>query len=87
MELIHSSSSDISQVIIPEQYGKFGRFLSWINNTKNNTRKKNIYCLRVNIEGSIHVLLLDKRYIKKGGLLYYDYNTGVYNAYNKSSFE
>ena len=46
-----------------------------------------MFIVRVNIEGSIHVLLLAKRYIKKGELLYYDYNTGVYNAYNKSSFE
>ena len=87
MELIHSSSSDISLVIIPEQYGNLGRFLSWINNTKNNTRKQNVYSLRVKIEGFIHVLLLTKRYIKKGELLYYDYNAWGYNAYNTNSFE
>ena len=43
IELIRSSSSDISLVIIPEQYGNLERFLSLINNTKNNTRKQNVY--------------------------------------------
>ena len=62
MELIHSSSSDINFVIIPEQYGNLGRFLSGINNTKNNTRKQNVYSLRVNIEGSIDVILFQKIY-------------------------
>ena len=87
IELKQSSSSDISLVIIQEQFGNLGRFLSGINDTKNNTRKQNVYSLRVKIEGSIHVLLLAKRYIKKGELLYYDYNAGEYNAYNISSFE
>ena len=53
IELKQSSSSDISLVIIPEQYGNLGRFLSLINNIKSNTRKQNVYSLRVKIEGSI----------------------------------
>ena len=86
MELIHSPCSDTSLVIIPQKYGNLGRFLSGINNTKKNT-DQNVYSLRVNIEGSIHVLLLAKRKINKGEILYYDYNAGGYNAYDTSNFE
>ena len=60
MELIHSPVSDTSLVIIPKDYGNLARFLSGINNTEINN-KQNVYSLRVNIEGSIHVLLLAKK--------------------------
>ena len=86
MELIHSPVSDTSLVIIPKDYGNLARFLSGINNTEINN-KQNVYSLRVNIEGSIHVLLLAKKKIKKGEILYYDYNAGGYNTYNTSNFK
>ena len=55
-----------------------------INNIKKNT--KNVYSLRVNIKGSIHVLLLAGKEIHKGKTIYYDYDAGVYNNYNTSNF-
>ena len=87
MELIHSPTSDTSLVIIPVNYGNLGRFLSGVNNTKKNLKEKNVYSIRVNIEGSIHVLLLASRKINKGEILYYDYNAGGYNNYNTSNFK
>ena len=60
MELIHCPISNTSLVTIPKDYGNLAWFLSGINNTEINN-KQNMYSLRVNIEGSIHVLLLAKK--------------------------
>ena len=57
-----------------------------INNTKKRKRQK-FYSLRVNIEESIHFLLLAGRKIHKGEILYYDYKAEEYNNYNTSNFE
>ena len=89
MDLIHSSTSDISLVICPEKYGNLARFLSGINNKYKLLKKKknqNVYSLRVNIDGSVHILLLASKRIKKGEILYYDYNAGGYNTYNTENF-
>ena len=86
MDLIHSPISDTSLVIIPEKYGNLGRFLSGINNSKKNNNQ-NVYSLRVDINGLVHVLLLAKRKIKKGEILYYNYNAGGFNNYNTTYFK
>ena len=89
MDLIHTPTSDTSLVICPEKYGNLARFLSGINNKYKLLKKKknqNVYSLRVNIDGSIHILLLASKRIKKGEILYYDYNAGGYNTYNTDHF-
>ena len=89
MDLIHTPTSDTSLVICPEKFGNLARFLSGINNKYKLLKKKknqNVYSLRVNIDGSIHILLLTSKKIKKGEVLYYDYNAGGYNTYNTDHF-
>ena len=89
MDLIHTPTSDTSLVICPEKYGNLARFLSGINNKYKVLKKKknqNVYSLRVNIDGSVHILLLSSKRIKKGEILYYDYNAGGYNTYNTEHF-
>ena len=89
MDLIHSPTSDTSLVICPEKFGNLARFLSGINNKYKLLKKKknqNVYSLRVNIDGSVHILLLTSKRIKKGEILYYDYNAGGYNSYNTDHF-
>lgn len=85
MDLIHSQISDVSLVIYPQKFGNLARFLSGINNEKK-TNKQNVYSLRVNIDGSVHILLITKKKIKKGDILYYDYNAGGYNNYDTGEF-
>ena len=89
MDLIHTPTSDTNLVICPEKYGNLARFLSGINNKYKALKKKknqNVYSLRVNIDGSVHILLLASKKIRKGEVLYYDYNAGGYNTYNTEHF-
>jgi hypothetical protein len=74
-------------VICPEQYGNLARFLSGINNYDAKLKKKqNVYSIRFSIEGSVHILLLASKNIKKGEILYYDYNAGGYGNYPTEHF-
>ena len=89
MDLIHTPTSDTNLVICPEKFGNLARFLSGINNKYKSLKKKknqNVYSLRVNIDGSVHILLLASKKIRKGEILYYDYNAGGYNTYNTEHF-
>ncbi len=89
MDLIHSPTSDTSLVICPEKFGNLARFLSGINNkykVLNKKKNQNVYSFRVDIDGSVHILLLASKRIKKGEILYYDYNAGGYNSYPTQNF-
>ena len=89
MDLIHSPTSDTSLVICPEKFGNLARFLSGINNkykVLNKKKNQNVYSFRVDIDGSVHILLLASKRIKKGEILYYDYNAGGYDSYNTEHF-
>ena len=89
MDLIHTPTSDTSLVICPEKFGNLARFISGINNKYKEMKKKknqNVYSFRVNIDGSVHILLLASKRIKKGEILYYDYNAGGYDSYNTEHF-
>ena len=89
MDLIHTPTSDTCLVICPEKYGNLARFISGINNHYKEMKKKknqNVYSFRVDIDGSVHILLLASKRIKKGEILYYDYNAGGYNSYNTEHF-
>lgn len=84
MDLINGPNSDLSLVIYPYKHANLGRFLSGINNAIQNDC--NVLSLKVRINDSIHILLIAKRNIKKGEILYYDYNNGVLNEYDTSNF-
>lgn len=84
MDLIRSPNSASSLVILTEKYGNLARFLSGINNYRRNS-KQNVYSIRADIDGAVHVLLLAMRKIKKGEVLYYDYN-GVAANYPTQDF-
>jgi hypothetical protein len=87
MELIRTPSSSTSLVICPDKYGNLARFLSGINNAKEKSLKKqNICSIRLNIDGSVHVLLYACKNIKENEVLYYDYNAGGYNNYPTENF-
>ena len=87
MELIRTPSSDTSLVICPEKYGNLARFISGVNNFKEELKKKqNVNSLRLSIDGKVHILLIARRNIKKGEILYYDYNAGGYNQYPTQDF-
>ena len=69
MDLIHTPTSDTCLVICPEKYGNLARFISGINNHYKEMKKKknqNVYSFRVDIDGSVHILLLASKRIKKG---------------------
>lgn len=87
MELIRTPSSNTSLVICPENYGNLARFLSGVNNHNSKLKKKqNVYSIRLSIDQSVHILLLALKNIKKGEILYYDYNAGGYDEYPTSHF-
>ena len=87
MELIRTPSSNTSLVICPENYGNLARFLSGVNNYDSKLkRKQNVYSIRLSIDGTVHILLLALRNIKKGEVLYYDYNAGGYDEYPTEHF-
>lgn len=88
MELIKSPSCADCLVIAPEKFGNIARFLSGINNTDSKSKKKqNVKSIKFSIDGSVHILLYACRTIKKGQLLYYDYNAGGYGNYPTEHFK
>lgn len=80
MELIKAPSSVDSLVIRPQKYANIARFISGVNNHKQESMKKvNVYSAKVNIDGKVRILLYASRNIRKGETLYYDYNRGGYD--------
>ncbi|KAL5228371.1 hypothetical protein ABZP36_016636 [Zizania latifolia] len=62
-------------VICPDKRGNISRFINGINNhTPDGKKKQNIKCVRYDIDGESHVLLVACRDIACGERLYYDYN-------------
>lgn len=87
MELIRNPSSSSSLVICPEKKGNIARFLSGINNKDKSAKKKmNVNSSRYDIDGKVHVLLYSFKTIKKGEILYYDYNAGGSASYPTENF-
>lgn len=87
MELIRHPSSSSSLVICPEKKGNIARFLSGINNNDKKAKKKqNVNSSRYDIDGKVHVLLYALKSIKKGEILYYDYNAGGSELYPTENF-
>lgn len=86
MDLIRTPYSSTSLVIAPEKRGNIARFFSGINNNNSDKKKQNVSSIRLDIGGSVHVLLYSSRKIKKNEVLYYDYNAGGFSGYPTEHF-
>ena len=87
MELLKTSSSSTSLVIYPATRANIARFISGINNyDKLGLKKQNVLSIRYDIDGQVHVLLYASKTIKKGEVLYYDYNAGSNGTYPTEDF-
>jgi hypothetical protein len=75
MELVKSDKDSTTLDINPDENTNIARFISGINNKtmKNEQNVKSFNCL---IDGFPHVILYTIKNIKKGDILYYDYNEG-----------
>eukprot|EP00249_Psilotum_nudum_P025362 c29755_g1_i1 orf=245-1354(+) len=75
MGLLFTDDPAKDLVICPDKRGNIARFVSGINNhTKEGRKKQNLRCVRFDIDGEAHALLIAIRDIAKGERLYYDYN-------------
>lgn len=74
-------------MIYPATRANIARFISGINNTdKNSLKKINVLSIRYDIDGKVHVLLYAAKTIRKGEVLYYDYNAGSNGTYPTEDF-
>jgi len=88
MDLLRTTTSSSSLVICPDRRGNLGRYLSGVNNSsKEGLRKLNVRSGRFNINGQCRIVLYANRNIKKGEILYYDYNAGCFGEYPTQGFE
>lgn len=75
MGLLFTDCRTKDLVVCPDKRGNIARFVSGINNhTPDGRKKQNLRCVRFNIDGEAHALLIAIRDICKGERLYYDYN-------------
>ncbi|XP_025828556.1 probable Histone-lysine N-methyltransferase ATXR5 [Panicum hallii] len=86
MTLLLTADPSQRLVISPDKRGNISRFMSGINNhTPDGKKKQNVKCVRYDIDGESHVLLVACRDIACGEKLYCDYN-GQENAYPTHHF-
>ncbi|OEL21161.1 putative Histone-lysine N-methyltransferase ATXR5 [Dichanthelium oligosanthes] len=86
MTLLLTADPSQRLVICPDKRGNISRFISGINNhTPDGKKKQNVKCVRYDIDGESHVLLVACRDIACGEKLYYDYN-GYEHAYPTHHF-
>uniref|UniRef100_A0ACD5WJU0 Uncharacterized protein n=2 Tax=Avena sativa TaxID=4498 RepID=A0ACD5WJU0_AVESA len=79
MTLLSTADPSKKLVICPDKRGNIARFINGINNhTPDGKKKQNVKCVRYNIDGESHVLLVACRDIACGEKLYYDYNGHEY---------
>ncbi|KAL7142035.1 hypothetical protein ABFS83_08G095400 [Erythranthe nasuta] len=86
MTLLLTADPSDSLIVCPDKRGNIARFISGINNhTLEGRKKQNVKCVRYNVGGACHVLLVATRDISKGERLYYDYN-GYEHEYPTHNF-
>lgn len=73
MDLIRTPDADVGLCILPQKFTNIGKFFSGINNSDPNA-KANVCSHRLNIDGSVHIILVTNEKIKKNDILCYDYN-------------
>jgi SET domain-containing protein len=88
MDLLRSGHSSSSLIIRPKHRGNIARFISGVNNQdkKAASAKVNLKCARFDIDGQVRVVIYANKKIKKGEVLYYDYNALVPNQFNTHTF-
>ncbi|TVU36988.1 hypothetical protein EJB05_18950, partial [Eragrostis curvula] len=86
MTLLLTAEPSKRLVICPDKRGNISRFINGINNhTPDGKKRQNVKCVRYDIDGESHVLLVACRDIACGEKLYYDYN-GYEHAYPTHHF-
>ncbi|XP_059304542.1 histone-lysine N-methyltransferase ATXR6 [Lycium ferocissimum] len=86
MTLLSTNDPSKNLVICPDKRSNIARFINGINNhTPDGKRKRNVKCVRFDVDGESRVLLIASRDIRKGERLYYDYN-GYENEYPTEHF-
>lgn len=77
MELLSTQSSYTSLVLWPGRFANFSRFVNGVNNTDGSkSLKQNLNTYRCVIDNQIKVLVYVLKNVKKGNILYLDYNAG-----------
>eukprot|EP00271_Cylindrocystis_brebissonii_P015974 TRINITY_DN39078_c0_g1_i1.p1 TRINITY_DN39078_c0_g1~~TRINITY_DN39078_c0_g1_i1.p1 ORF type:complete len:640 (-),score=62.90 TRINITY_DN39078_c0_g1_i1:445-2364(-) len=88
MALLLTGRPETELVICPNRFANHARFISGINNSSRDGRKKmNVRCVRFNIRGQSHALLVAIRDIRNGERLYYDYNGLESDGYPTENFD
>ncbi|XP_055826972.1 histone-lysine N-methyltransferase ATXR6 isoform X2 [Solanum dulcamara] len=86
MTLLSTNDPSKDLVICPDKRSNIARFINGINNhTLDGKKKRNVKCVRFDVNGECRVLLVASRDIRKGERLYYDYN-GYENEYPTEHF-
>ncbi|KAF8711398.1 hypothetical protein HU200_029429 [Digitaria exilis] len=85
MTLLFTADHSKNLVICPNKHGNISHFISGINNHTPDGKKQNIKCVRYEIDGESHVLLVACCDIASGQRLYCDYN-GYKNVYPTHHF-
>ncbi|CAL4994852.1 unnamed protein product [Urochloa decumbens] len=86
MTLLLTADPSQSLVICQDKRANISRFISGINNhTPEGRKRQNVKCVRYDIDGESHVLLVTCRDIASGEKLYCDYN-GKEDAYPTHHF-
>ncbi|XP_051143127.1 histone-lysine N-methyltransferase ATXR6 [Andrographis paniculata] len=86
MTLLSAADPSKSLVICPDKRSNIARFINGINNhVPGGKKKRNVKCVRFDVNGESRVLLIASRDIRKGERLYYDYN-GYENEYPTQHF-
>lgn len=75
MTLLNTGNERTSLVIVPDRRGNIARFLSGINNhCSASRRRQNVKSARFRVDGQVRVVLYANRDIRRGEVLFYDYN-------------
>jgi hypothetical protein len=78
MMLLETGNPKTSLIIDPSKKGNLARFLSGVNNSSHESRKKiNVRTRRFAVDGECRVVLFSSRKIVAGERLSYDYNAGL----------
>ena len=73
----YATFDDKNYVIAPRRKGNIARFISGINNSKKFCKQKqNLTSIKFRIKNKIRIALYTIKRVKKGQILYYDYNAG-----------
>ena len=76
MDLLRHPSANRNLVIWPERLANISKFFSGINNYDDLAeKKKNVSSIKYRVGNDLHILLYASTGIKKGQILYYDYNS------------